>query len=111
VGALGVSSEEGERMRSTDMGEDMVVRSKRRWCPQGSPTAHLCGPGPPLFSSSWPQHAHFGCTFNFYFLQALPVILAVTDNSLGRIIVIVAIRSLMALAVHPSITIFFSLPT
>jgi len=30
VGAMGVSSEEGERMHSTDMGEDMVVRSKRR---------------------------------------------------------------------------------
>jgi hypothetical protein len=30
---MGVSLEEGERMHSTDMGEDMVVRSKRRWTP------------------------------------------------------------------------------
>jgi len=28
--AIGVSSEEGERMCSTDMGEDIVIRSKKR---------------------------------------------------------------------------------
>jgi len=30
VGAMGVPLEEGERMHRTDVGEDMVVESKRR---------------------------------------------------------------------------------
>src|SRR6266699_3051365 len=68
MGAIGVSSEEGKRMCSTDMGEDMVVRSKRRCVGPDSCMSQQvkpCGCFPFICA---PQVVHFELFFGLAFL-------------------------------------------